>query len=154
MNPIQPPHGICGEVEGCPLVPIVVDVVEKDAAAAYVHACEFQRDGTEFTSNAILAGSKDDKVEWRYIAPGKPMRNGFCEGFNARMRDEHLNETLFFGLDHARMTIAHTTNSALIRRSDTSRLRPMPPLSPQRTIGCATPTSSADRPLLKTRQTA
>ena len=62
--------------------------------------------GTEFTSNAILAWSNDHKVEWHYIAPGKPMQNGFCESFNGRMRDELLNETLFFGLDHARTAIA------------------------------------------------
>ena len=30
--------------------------------------------GTEFTSNAILAWSKDHRVEWHYIAPGKPDR--------------------------------------------------------------------------------
>lgn len=62
--------------------------------------------GTEFTSNAILAWSKDHQVEWHFIAPGKPMQNGFCESFNGRMRDELLNETLFLGLDHAGTTIA------------------------------------------------
>ena len=61
--------------------------------------------GTEFTSNAILAWSKDHKVEWHYIAPGKPMQNGYIESFNGRMRDELLNESLFFGLDHARSAI-------------------------------------------------
>lgn len=30
--------------------------------------------GTEFTSNAILAWSKDHGIEWHYIAPGKPMQ--------------------------------------------------------------------------------
>ena len=34
------------------------------------------------------------------------MQNGICEAFNGRMRDELLNETLFFGLDHARSTVA------------------------------------------------
>jgi transposase InsO family protein len=62
--------------------------------------------GTEFTSNAILAWSKDHQVEWHFIAPSKPMQNGFCESFNGQMRDELLNETLFFGLAHARTTIA------------------------------------------------
>jgi hypothetical protein len=38
--------------------------------------------------------------------------------------------------------------AAPILRSAISRRRPMPPISPQRTIGCATPTSCADRPLL------
>ena len=62
--------------------------------------------GTEFTSNAILAWSKDHRVEWHYIAPGKPMQNGYVESFNGRMRDELLNETLFLSLDHARVVIA------------------------------------------------
>ncbi|MDW9689111.1 IS3 family transposase [Sinorhizobium meliloti] len=62
--------------------------------------------GTEFTSNAILTWSKEHKVEWHYIAPGKPMQNGYIESFNGRMRDELLNESLFFGLDHARSAIA------------------------------------------------
>jgi putative transposase len=50
--------------------------------------------GTEFTSNAILSWASQHRIEWRYIAPGKPMPNGFCESFNGRMRDELLNETL------------------------------------------------------------
>ena len=58
--------------------------------------------GTEFTSNAMLAWAEDHNIAWHFIAPGKPMQNGFCESFNGRMRDELLNETLFFGLDHAR----------------------------------------------------
>jgi putative transposase len=62
--------------------------------------------GTELTSNAILAWSKDHKVEWHYIAPGRPMQNGYVESFNGRMRDERLNDSLFFGLDHARSAIA------------------------------------------------
>src|SRR4051812_5733915 len=55
--------------------------------------------GTEFTSNAMLAWAEQHNIAWHFIAPGKPMQNGFCESFNGRMRDELLNETLFFGLD-------------------------------------------------------
>jgi putative transposase len=62
--------------------------------------------GTEFTSNAMLAWSEDAGVPWHFIAPGKPMQNGICEAFNSKMRDELLNETLFFGLDHAREVVA------------------------------------------------
>jgi putative transposase len=61
--------------------------------------------GTEFTSNAMLAWTQENRITWHFIAPGKPMQNGFCESFNGRMRDELLNETLFFGLDHARHRI-------------------------------------------------
>jgi putative transposase len=61
--------------------------------------------GTEFTSNAILGWAIDHQVEWHYIAPGKPMQNGFVESFNGRMRDELLNETIFLDLDQARQII-------------------------------------------------
>ncbi|MGV7123143.1 IS3-like element ISSpma3 family transposase [Sphingopyxis sp. 550A] len=62
--------------------------------------------GTELTSNAVLAWCGEVGVEWHYIAPGKPMQNGYVESFNGRMRDELLNETLFLNLDHARTVIA------------------------------------------------
>jgi putative transposase len=35
--------------------------------------------GTEFTSNAILSWAKDHRVEWHYIAPGRPMQNGYID---------------------------------------------------------------------------
>ena len=51
--------------------------------------------GTEFTSNAILQWQAEHAIEWHYIAPGKPMQNGFVESFNGRLRDGCLNERLF-----------------------------------------------------------
>jgi putative transposase len=62
--------------------------------------------GTEFTSNAMLAWTSEHQVAWHFIAPGKPMQNGICESFQGRLRDELLNETLFFSLDHARSVLA------------------------------------------------
>ena len=61
--------------------------------------------GTELTSNAILAWQQERGVEWHYIAPGKPMQNGFVESFNGRLRDECLNEHLFANLKEARQII-------------------------------------------------
>ena len=61
--------------------------------------------GTEFTSNAMLAWAEEHRIEWHYIAPGKPMQNGYIESFNGRMRDEFLNEILFIDLVHARQAI-------------------------------------------------
>jgi len=62
--------------------------------------------GTELTSNAMLAWQADRDVGWHYIAPGKPMQNAFIESFNGRLRDELLNETLFRSLWQARRLIA------------------------------------------------
>jgi putative transposase len=61
--------------------------------------------GTELTSNAVLSWSGEAKVDWHYIAPGRPMQNGYVESFNGRMRDELLNETLFLSLAHARAVV-------------------------------------------------
>ena len=35
--------------------------------------------GTELTSNAVLAWCGEVGVEWHCIAPGKPMQNGYVE---------------------------------------------------------------------------
>ena len=42
----------------------------------------------------------------RLLAPGKPTENAFAESFQGRMRDECLNEHLFFSMNHARAVIA------------------------------------------------
>jgi putative transposase len=62
--------------------------------------------GTELTSKAILRWSQETRIEWHYIAPGKPQQNAFIESFNGRLRDELLNETLFTSLAHVREALA------------------------------------------------
>ena len=61
---------------------------------------------TELTSMAILTWSQEHRVDWHYIAPGKPQQNAFAESFIGRLRDECLNETLFTSLAHARAVLA------------------------------------------------
>ena len=62
--------------------------------------------GTEFTSAAVVAFAQAAGLDWRYIAPGKPTQNAFAESFQGRMRDECLNEHLFFSMNHARVVVA------------------------------------------------
>ena len=61
--------------------------------------------GSELTSNAVLTWADQARVEWHYIAPGKPMQNAFIESLNGRLRDELLNETLFSSLAQARVAL-------------------------------------------------
>jgi len=96
--------------------------------------------GTEFTSNAMLAWTEEAHVDWHFIAPGKPMQNGVCESFNGRMRDELLNETLFFDLAHARAALARWAADYNERRPH-SALRYQTPAA-----YAATFTATADRP--------
>ena len=66
--------------------------------------------GTELTSNAILAWQQQRGVEWHYIAPGKPMQNGFVESFNGV--EAQLGDAL------SRILAGHSTKAraASIRR--------------------------------------
>jgi putative transposase len=61
--------------------------------------------GCELTSPAVLRWSLG-RLDWHYIAPGKPMQNAFIESFNSRLRDECLNEHVFLSLAEARATVA------------------------------------------------
>jgi transposase InsO family protein len=87
--------------------------------------------GTEFTSNAVLQWSNEHRVEWHYIAPGKPMQNGYIESFNGRMRDELLNESLFLDLDQVRQIVTAWVDDYNTRR-------------PHSSLGYSTPAAYAD----------
>ncbi|PRD17829.1 UNVERIFIED_CONTAM: Insertion element IS476 uncharacterized protein, partial [Trichonephila clavipes] len=58
--------------------------------------------GTEITSHAMQAWASRHDVRLNFSIPGKPTQNAFVESFNGRMRDEFLNQHLFFGLHDAR----------------------------------------------------
>ena len=111
--------------------------------------------GTEFTCNAMLAWCKDMVVNWHFIAPGKPMQNAFIESFNGRLRDELLNETLFFVLKHAREAISMWTADYNLQRphSAIGYLTPAAFAANLTATGdqLRNPDQLADRPLLNPR---
>jgi len=57
--------------------------------------------GPEFAGMALNQWACEHGVRLDYIKPGKPQQNGFAESFNASLRDECLNEELFFSLEDA-----------------------------------------------------
>jgi len=74
------------------------DVIEVLAGLMLLHGTpEYLRsdNGPEFTAKKIRAWLKQVGVITTYIEPGSPWENGYCESFNARMRDEFLNGELF-----------------------------------------------------------
>lgn len=87
--------------------------------------------GTELTSLAILKWSQERKIEWHYIAPGKPQQNAFAESFIGRLRDECLNETLFTSLAEVRAVLAEWCD-------DYNQIRPHSSLNNQTPIEFAT----------------
>ena len=106
--------------------------------------------GTEFTSNAILSWADRSRVEWHYVAPGKPTQNAFIESFNGRLRDELLNETLFTTLAQVRALLGRWHADYNESRPH-SRLGWQTPAEfastfPRRETALRNPTSSAPSP--------
>ena len=61
--------------------------------------------GPEFTGEAFDKWAAKHGVDVQFIQPGKPVQNAFAESFNGRLRDECLNETWFWTLAEAQVTI-------------------------------------------------
>ena len=97
--------------------------------------------GPELTSRAMLDWQNGTGVAWHYIAPGKPQQNGFVESFNARLRDELLNEEVFDSLGHARKVLArwrHDYNNVRPHSSLGGRTPAQARRSPELSDGSAT----------------
>jgi putative transposase len=74
---------------------------------------------------AILRWSQLTRIEWYYIAPGKPQQNAFVESFNGRLRDECSRHSSMLAscLPNGRMI---TTPFVRTAGSATCRHQPMP----------------------------
>jgi putative transposase len=61
--------------------------------------------GPEFRSRYFNAWCKSQRIGLEYIAPGRPMQNGYIESFNGKLRDECLNGEIFYSLKEAKVVI-------------------------------------------------
>ena len=100
--------------------------------------------GPEFIAKAVRGWITAVGAQTAYIAPGSPWENGYCESFNAKLRDELLNGEIFYSLKEAQTVIeawrrhynAIRPHSALGYRPPAPEVVPWPP----------TPASSPDAP--------
>jgi hypothetical protein len=76
-------------------------------------------------------------VTTAYIEPGSPWENGYCDGFNSKLRDEPLNGEIFYNLNEAQIVI---DAPAFVFGLETTRP------AGRATAGCATRTRFARHP--------
>ena len=84
------------------------DVVTEVRRLIDIHgAPEFIRsdNGPEFIATALRKAFKEHRIRTHYIEPGSPWQNPFIESFNARLRDEVLNQEIFGSVTEARILI-------------------------------------------------
>ena len=61
--------------------------------------------GPEFVAQTGQDWIKAVGAKTAYIQSGSPWKNGYCESFNARLRDEFLNGEIFYSLREAQILI-------------------------------------------------
>ncbi|MGC9420801.1 MAG: IS3 family transposase [Rhodovulum sp.] len=61
--------------------------------------------GPEFVAKAVRDWIAAVGAKTAYIEPGSPWENGYCESFNAKLRDELLNGEIFYSLAEAKIVI-------------------------------------------------
>ena len=61
--------------------------------------------GPEFVAKSVRNWISAVGAKTAYIEPGSPWENGYCESFNARLRDEFLNGEIFYTLKEAEILI-------------------------------------------------
>ena len=61
--------------------------------------------GPEFVAKSVRNWISAVEAKTAYIEPGSPCENGYCESFNARLRDEFLNGEIFYTIKEAEILI-------------------------------------------------
>lgn len=70
-------------------------------------APEFIRsdNGPEFIARDLGVWLAVQAIGTRFIQPGKPWQNGFAESFHSRLREECLNQEVFYSARHAQVVL-------------------------------------------------
>jgi putative transposase len=110
--------------------------------------------GPEFVAKAVRDWIAAVGAKTAYIEPGSPWENGYCESFNAKLRDELLNGEIFYSLAEAKIVIESWRRHYNTRRPHSSLgyRPPAPeviswPASPSGAASPATP-AVAPRPVM------
>ena len=66
--------------------------------------------GAEMTAKVVRGWLAKLGAKTLYIEPGSPWENGYCESFNGKLRDECLNQEIFYSLKEAQVVIEQWRN--------------------------------------------
>jgi putative transposase len=110
--------------------------------------------GPEFVAKALRDWLSAVGAKTATIEPGSPWENGYCESFNAKLRDELLNGEIFYSLREAQIIIeAWRRHYNEVRPHSALGYRPPAPkvtLWPSQRPGSASPATPAvaTRPII------
>ena len=105
--------------------------------------------GPEFVAKAVREWIAAIGARTAYIEPGSPWENGYCESFNAKLRDELLNREIFYSLAEAKIIERWRRHYNIKRPHASLGYRPPAPEVTQRPAtppGTASPATPAVAP--------
>ena len=82
-------------------IDVFADLMEIHGIPEHIRA----DNGPEMVAKKLRAWLARLGTKTGYITPGSPWENGYCESFNAKLRDELLNGELFYTLREAQVLI-------------------------------------------------
>lgn len=90
------------QIKSDDVLAVLTDLFVKHGPPAHIRS----DNGAEFTANAVRDWLARIGVKTLYIEPGSPWENGYCESFNGKLRDELLNEEIFYTLREAQILVS------------------------------------------------
>jgi transposase InsO family protein len=88
-------------LDGEAVIETLRELFEEHGAPKYVRS----DNGGEFIADKVKAWFETEGTQTVYIEPGHPWENPYCESFNGKLRDECLNEEVFYNARYAQVVI-------------------------------------------------
>ena len=81
------------------VIEVLANLIITHGAPEYIRS----DNGPEFTAKKLIKWLATAGITTMFIEPGSPWENGYCESFNARMRNEFLNREQFDNMYEAQV---------------------------------------------------
>ena len=80
---------------------VLQEVIAQRGAPGFIRS----DNGSEFIARDLGIWLAIQDIGTRFIHPGKPWQNGFAESFHSRLREECLNQEVFYSARHAQVVL-------------------------------------------------
>ncbi len=80
---------------------VLHEVIAQRGAPGFIRS----DNGPEFIARDLGIWLALQDIGTRFIHPGKPWQNGFAESFHSRLREECLNQEVFYSARHAQVVL-------------------------------------------------
>ena len=95
---------------------VLHEVIAQRGAPGFIRS----DNGPEFIARDLGIWLALQDIGTRFIQPGKPWQNGFAESFHSRLREECLNQEVFYSAQHAQVILNGYRQFFNVRRPHSS----------------------------------